>query len=63
MLGQNSRWPSSLVHCELYSCFILQTLDVKKEWNLHFTKYIRDLEKEKPVIWTGDVNVAPTELG
>lgn len=44
-----------------YSSF--QTLDAKNEWNLHFTKYIRDLEKQKPVIWAGDLNVAPTELG
>ncbi|KAF8350575.1 Endonuclease/exonuclease/phosphatase [Amanita rubescens] len=40
----------------------LKTLDAKNEWNLHFTKYIRDLEKQKPVIWAGDLNVAPTEL-
>lgn len=35
----------------------------KKEWNVHFTKYIRDLDNKKPVIWTGDLNVAPTALG
>ncbi|KAF9265505.1 hypothetical protein L218DRAFT_923808 [Marasmius fiardii PR-910] len=40
----------------------LKTLDVKNEWNEHFTTYIRDLDKRKPVIWTGDLNVAPTEL-
>jgi len=40
----------------------LKTLDEKNEWNLHFTKYIRDLDKLKPVIWTGDLNVAPTEI-
>ncbi|KAF8623556.1 hypothetical protein AX15_006327 [Amanita polypyramis BW_CC] len=40
----------------------LKTLDAKNEWNVHFTKYIRDLEKKKPVIWAGDVNVAPTAL-
>ncbi|KAJ7087841.1 Endonuclease/exonuclease/phosphatase [Mycena epipterygia] len=38
------------------------TLDAKKEWNTHFEAYIRDLDKKKPVIWTGDLNVAPTEL-
>ncbi|KAF7338134.1 DNA-(apurinic or apyrimidinic site) lyase [Mycena venus] len=38
------------------------TLDQKKEWNTHFEAYIRDLDKRKPVIWTGDLNVAPTEL-
>ena len=41
----------------------MQTLDAKKEWNVHFQNYIRDLDKIKPVIWTGDLNVAPTELG
>ncbi|KAK7467276.1 hypothetical protein VKT23_004333 [Stygiomarasmius scandens] len=40
----------------------LKTLDVKNEWNEHFTKYIRDLDQKKPVIWTGDLNVAPTEI-
>ncbi|KAJ6502350.1 Endonuclease/exonuclease/phosphatase [Mycena sanguinolenta] len=40
----------------------LKTLDEKKEWNIHFETYIRDLDKTKPVIWTGDLNVAPTEI-
>ncbi|KAH0583726.1 DNA-(apurinic or apyrimidinic site) lyase [Termitomyces sp. J132] len=40
----------------------LKTLDAKKEWNTHFDTYIRDLDKRKPVIWTGDLNVAPTEM-
>ncbi|KAF5373853.1 hypothetical protein D9758_000677 [Tetrapyrgos nigripes] len=40
----------------------LKTLDVKNEWNLHFTKYIRELDQKKPVIWAGDLNVAPTEI-
>lgn len=40
-----------------------QTLDAKKEWNKHFTAYIRSLDKQKPVIWAGDLNVAPTEKG
>ncbi|EPT06055.1 hypothetical protein FOMPIDRAFT_1154774 [Fomitopsis schrenkii] len=39
----------------------LKTLDAKKEWNKHFTAYIRSLDKQKPVIWAGDLNVAPTE--
>lgn len=41
----------------------LKTLDEKKVWNTHFTAYIRDLDKKKPVIWMGDMNVAPTEIG
>jgi len=40
----------------------LKTLDAKKLWNTHFDTYIRELDKKKPVIWTGDLNVAPTEL-
>ena len=39
------------------------TLDAKKEWNEHFELYIRDLDTKKPVIWSGDLNVAPTALG
>lgn len=39
----------------------LKTLDQKKEWNRHFEDYIRDLDRKKPVIWTGDLNVAPSE--
>lgn len=42
---------------------ILQTLEQKKIWNTHFDAYLRNLDKMKPVIWTGDLNVAPTELG
>ena len=40
-----------------------QTLDAKKLWNEHFETYIRTLDAKKPVIWTGDLNVAPTEMG
>ncbi|KAH7889390.1 Endonuclease/exonuclease/phosphatase [Phlebopus sp. FC_14] len=39
----------------------LKTLAEKNKWNQHFTTYIRDLDKKKPVVWMGDVNVAPTE--
>lgn len=41
----------------------LQTLDAKKEWNTHFEAYIRELDTKKPVVWTGDLNVAPTAIG
>ncbi|KLO11849.1 hypothetical protein SCHPADRAFT_905627 [Schizopora paradoxa] len=40
----------------------LKTLGAKEEWNKYFTAYIRDLDSKKPVIWTGDLNVAPTEI-
>jgi exonuclease III len=35
----------------------------KNTWHEHFTAYIRDLDKKKPVIWMGDLNVAPTAIG
>lgn len=40
-----------------------QTLKEKNTWNEHFTPYLRDLDKKKPVIWMGDMNVAPTAKG
>ncbi|TFK30087.1 DNA-lyase [Coprinopsis marcescibilis] len=40
----------------------LKTMDAKKEWNKHFEPYIRTLDEKKPVIWTGDLNVAPTAI-
>ncbi|KAF9647571.1 hypothetical protein BDM02DRAFT_3116929 [Thelephora ganbajun] len=39
----------------------LKTLKEKKEWNKHLEVHLRELDKKKPVIWTGDLNVAPTE--
>jgi len=38
----------------------LKTLGEKKEWNKHLETHLRDLDEKKPVIWTGDLNVAPT---
>jgi hypothetical protein len=40
-----------------------QTLEEKNIWNNHFFAYMRELDKMKPIIWAGDLNVAPTELG
>ncbi|KAH7929707.1 hypothetical protein BV22DRAFT_1142070 [Leucogyrophana mollusca] len=40
----------------------LKTLGAKNIWNQHFETYIRDLDKKKPVIWMGDLNVAPTAI-
>ncbi|KAI0670400.1 Endonuclease/exonuclease/phosphatase [Trametes maxima] len=62
-----------IVTLEFASCYLvgtyvvnagtgLKTLDAKKEWNTHFEAYIRALDAKKPVIWTGDLNVAPTAL-
>ena len=41
----------------------VQNLDARATWNRHFEAYIRDLDGKKPVIWTGDLNVAPTAIG
>ncbi|KAI0306311.1 Endonuclease/exonuclease/phosphatase [Multifurca ochricompacta] len=41
----------------------LKTLEAKKTWNHHFEAYIRDLDRKKPVMWAGDLNVAPTAIG
>ncbi|KAI0664812.1 Endonuclease/exonuclease/phosphatase [Cubamyces menziesii] len=62
-----------IVTLEFASCYLvgtyvvnagtgLKTLDEKKVWNAHFEAYIRQLDKKKPVIWAGDLNVAPTEI-
>ncbi|PIL23983.1 hypothetical protein GSI_13734 [Ganoderma sinense ZZ0214-1] len=62
-----------IVTLEFESCYVvgtyvtnagtgLKTLDAKKEWNEHFEVYIRDLDTRKHVIWSGDLNVAPTAL-
>lgn len=62
-----------IITLEFESCYLigtyvvnagmgLKTLEDKKEWNVHFETYIRDLDKKKPVIWTGDLNVAPTDM-
>ena len=32
-----------------------------KEWDVDFLKYVKGLEKKKPVIFCGDLNVAHTE--
>jgi exonuclease III len=41
----------------------LKSLDTRKEWNENFAPFIRELDSKKPVIWTGDMNVAPTDKG
>lgn len=40
----------------------LVTLDKRLDWNDHFQKYIADLDKKKPVIICGDMNVAHSEI-
>ncbi|OAV87046.1 exodeoxyribonuclease III [Puccinia triticina 1-1 BBBD Race 1] len=39
----------------------LKFMDRKKEWNEAFEKYLRELDANKPVVWGGDINCAPSE--
>lgn len=41
----------------------LVTLPKRLEWNQDFKEYIADLNKKKPVIICGDMNVAHSEIG
>ncbi len=40
----------------------LSRLDFRQEWDRGFLKYLKRLEKKKPVIFCGDLNVAHTEI-
>lgn len=40
----------------------LNRLDYRMEWEDAFLKYLKELEKSKPVILCGDLNVAHTEI-
>lgn len=62
-----------LVAMEFKGCYVigtyvvnagqgLKTLDKKIVWNTYFTRFIREIDEKKPVIWVGDLNVAPTSI-
>lgn len=40
----------------------LARLPYRQQWDRDFLAYLKQLEREKPVIWCGDLNVAHTEL-
>lgn len=40
----------------------LTRLAYRQEWDVAFLKYLRKLEKRKPVVFCGDLNVAHTEI-
>ncbi len=40
----------------------LSRLAYRQEWDRHFLSYLKKLERKKPVIFCGDLNVAHTEL-
>lgn len=62
-----------IVNCEFQDFFLvnvyvpnsqseLARLDYRMEWEDDFLRYIKDLEKKKPVIICGDMNVAHKEI-
>jgi len=40
----------------------LERLDFKQQWDKDFLAFMKNLEKTKPVIWCGDLNVAHEEI-
>lgn len=40
----------------------LKRLDYRQQWDIDFTAYLKKLEKKKPVIVCGDLNVAHTSI-
>lgn len=40
----------------------LRRLDYRMKWNADFLTYVKELEKKKPVIFAGDLNVSHTEI-
>jgi exodeoxyribonuclease-3 len=40
----------------------LTRLPYRQQWDKDFLRYLKKLEKRKPVVWCGDLNVAHTEL-
>ena len=40
----------------------LERLPYRQQWDRDFLAYLKKLEKKKPVIWCGDLNVAHTEI-
>ena len=41
----------------------LVRLDYRKEWDIAFRNYLKNLEEKKPVILCGDLNVAHLDIG
>jgi exodeoxyribonuclease-3 len=40
----------------------LTRLAYRQQWDADFKRYLKRLEKRKPVVWCGDLNVAHTEI-
>jgi len=40
----------------------LTRLPYRQRWDADFKRYLKKLEKRKPVVWCGDLNVAHTEI-
>jgi hypothetical protein len=43
---------------ESYICMYTYTHIHTQVWDKRFMEYLKDLEKKKPVVWCGDLNVA-----
>lgn len=41
----------------------LKTLPKRMKWDEEFRKYLKELDTKKPVVLTGDLNVAHEEIG
>ncbi|KAA1075252.1 hypothetical protein PGT21_032209 [Puccinia graminis f. sp. tritici] len=72
LLGQKIKIKKKMMH--LLLCLLVETwyalltytsyikfMDRKKEWNVAFEKYLRELDAKKPVVWGGDINCALSE--
>lgn len=40
----------------------LTRLPYRQQWDKDFLKFLKQLEKKKPIVWCGDLNVAHTEI-
>lgn len=41
----------------------LKTLPKRMKWDTEFRNYLKELDAKKPVVLTGDLNVAHQEIG
>ena len=59
---------AEFVYCFVVTCYTpnsqseLKRLDYRMKWEDDFREYLQELDKEKPVIMTGDLNVAHEEI-
>ncbi|GAA97949.1 hypothetical protein E5Q_04629 [Mixia osmundae IAM 14324] len=72
-LAEPGKLAGRLVRLEFPSLYVLGTytpnagqglksMPRKQDWNEAFERYLRELDSVKPVVWMGDLNVAPTSI-